>query len=47
MTGDLDMGNHYIIHTANYTPSSNHHVVTKKYVDDKAKALRNELLMAD
>ena len=32
MTGDLDMGNNHILHAANYTPSSDRHVVTKKYV---------------
>ena len=32
MSGDLDMGNHNILHAANYVPSSDHHVVTKKYV---------------
>ena len=34
MTGDLDMGNHHIIHAANYKPSSDNHVVTKKYVEN-------------
>ena len=32
MTGDLDMGNHHILHAANYVPSSDHHIVNKKYV---------------
>ena len=32
MTGDLDMRNHNILHAANYVPSSDHHVVNKKYV---------------
>ena len=32
MFGDLDMGNHHIIHALNYSPSSNQHVVNKKYV---------------
>ena len=32
MTGDLNMGNHHIIHAANYSPSSNQHSVNRKYV---------------
>ena len=32
MTGDLNMGNHHIIHAVGYTPSSDRHVVNKKYV---------------
>ena len=32
MTGDLDMGNFHIIHAANYSPSSDRHVVNRKYV---------------
>ena len=31
MTGDLNMGNHNILHASNYVPSSDHHVVNKKY----------------
>ena len=32
MTGDLDMGNHNILHAANYVLSSDQHVVNRKYV---------------
>ena len=32
MSGDLNMGNHHILHALNYVPSSNQHVVNKKYM---------------
>ena len=32
MSGDLDMRNHHILYAANYSPSSDQHVVNKKYV---------------
>ena len=32
MSGDINMGNHHIIHATNYTPSSDQHVVNKKYM---------------
>ena len=32
MRGNLDMNGYHIIHASNYTPSSNNHVVNKKYV---------------
>ena len=37
MTGDINMGNHHIIHALNYTPSSDQHVVNKKYVTNYSK----------
>lgn len=34
MTGDLNMGNHNIVHASNYVPSSDWHTTNKKYVEN-------------
>ena len=34
MSGDINMGGHNIVHSSNYVPSSDRHVVNRKYVEN-------------